>query len=170
MPLPRDLEPELRAEIVKLLDLAGKKSLSHIKRLLSLLEKHGICVRIRLHSRLVGCHEKNRDGYGVNPGDVETLISDIFELGWDSDEVRAVCIEISPEGETFNLKMIKDSKGALAETAPGMLRYSSLWGSHTNQGIRCINAECKHPDESMTVAGKLNIAKIEAKDVLCDYY
>eukprot|EP00973_Karenia_brevis_P070048 9738171-Karenia_brevis.AAC.1 len=40
----------------------------------------------------------------------------------------------------------------------------TLWGTHTNQALCCINGEVPHANTDMTVEGKLNPAKIGLKD------
>ena len=77
---------------------------------------------------LVGVHPDNRDGSGVLPSKVVELLSDIFALGWDEDEVKAVCTEIGTRQRTateWNEEIVAEAEGKLAPIAE-QLKFLSL--------------------------------------------
>ena len=122
--------------------------------------------KCKIQPGLVGCHEENRDGYGVNGHDVFQLTDDIFELGFDLNEVKAVAAEINTANDKtidFNYDMVAKANGMLAPIL-GNLVFASLCGSHTNQVLRGVVAGMPHTNLKMTVDGKLNVNKIRLTD------
>jgi hypothetical protein len=156
----------LRATVVELLRMAETVNLvSSVKSLLKTLQENGVIYTLQIHSKLIGCHPCNRDGYGINAMDVHELGSDIFAIGFDLDEVRAVCCEVSStddECRLWNQTLISHADGLLPPME--FLKFATLWGGHTNQVLRCVDAGVPHADESMTVGGRLNLEKIREKD------
>jgi hypothetical protein len=155
------ISSELKGLVDSLISKAEESNLVQSVRLIfKALTEAGHMYELKIPPRLIGCHPSNRDGYGINPHDVHGLISDIFTLGFDHGEVRAVCAEIDPmESETvnsFNKRMIEEAGGLLAPL-DCELRFATLWGGHTNQALRAISAGLKHEDERLTTGGKLNV-------------
>ena len=91
----------VHAEIVSLLQNAGSGEMlvKNIKQALKILKREGITYRMRILPSIVGVHPESRDGYGVNAADVLELAEDVFEIGFDEDEVKAVCGEASEHAE-----------------------------------------------------------------------
>ena len=76
--------------------------------LLKYLKAKNLCDTMRIVPRLVGVHYLNRDGYGLNAADVHLLLDDIFDIGWDYEEVRAVCCMVSPQERDQAVAFIVD--------------------------------------------------------------
>ena len=137
-----------------------------MRQLLKYLAKNGIAYYMVVSCMLVGVHPDNRDGSGVLPSQVVELLSGIFALGWDEDEVKAVCTEIGMmqrAASVFNEELVAAANGMLAPIAE-QLKFLSLWGSHTNQCLRALKCGQPHPDTSMTKDGKLCLEKVRMHD------
>jgi hypothetical protein len=137
-----------------------------IKSLFETLRRAGLMYEIKLQPRMVGCHPSNRDGYGINPHDVHSLLFDIYGIGFSLDELKAVCVEIGDDHSIveWNLEMVLESHGMLAPVIAAFLKYASLMGGHTNQGFRALSHGCLSDNEEMTLGGKLSIEKIKDRD------
>jgi hypothetical protein len=138
---------------------------SGCKQLLQLLLAGGGAYQMKLQCKFVGCHPCNRDGYGVNGIDCHSLMGNIFEVGFDPDEVRAVCAEMGPsdqEAMLWNEQMVADGNEMLAPVE--YIKCLSVWGSHTNQGFRAIDVGLKSDQEAMCVGGFFSLEKIKQKD------
>jgi hypothetical protein len=161
------ISDEVRAEIRDLLNRAETVSLvQSIRQLFALLEKHDLMHKSKLRPGLVGCHQENRDGYGVNGHDVAQLATDIYGIGFDPTEVKAVAAQIDQSDTItidFNTAMVAQSFGLLAPIEAS-LQYASLWGSHTNQVLRAFAANVPHTNPDITVDGKLNLSKLRLTD------
>ena len=100
---------------------------------------------MKIPPHLVAVHYLNRDEYGLTPADVHLLMDDIFDIGFDYEEVRAVCCMMSPKEHgravAFIADLINGSSGLLAKTNPNVAQYLALWGSHTNECLKCIEDE-----------------------------
>ena len=160
--------PEIKAQVDSLILKAEEHNLvQSVKQIFKVLGAAGMMYDLKIPPMLIGCHPSNRDGYGINPNDVHRLISDIFTLGFDHGEVKAVCSEIDPaeaaKVQAWNDKMIQESAGKLAPLECD-LRYATLWGGHTNQCLRAVAAGLVHEDERLVAGGKLNLQKIAATD------
>lgn len=161
--IPADVHKQV-AELVEQAETANL--VPNVKKIFAVLAEHGLLYEMKIAPRFVGVHPANRDGYGVNAHDCHCLLANIFAIGFDKDEVRAVCVEIGDQGSIveFNLQLVAESGGLLAPVEKASLRYSSLWGGHTNQALRIAAAGLHHQDQTMTVDGRLNLEKIGAKD------
>ena len=71
-----------------------------MRQLLKYLVKNGIAYYMVVSCMLVGVHPDSRDCSGVLPAKVVELLCGIFALGWDEDEVKAVCTEIGTRQRT----------------------------------------------------------------------
>jgi hypothetical protein len=159
----------LKVRISELIEKAEHTSLvQSVRQILGELTASGLAYEMKLLPRLVGTHPANRDGFGISPVAVHDLISSIYSLGFDSNEVRCLCVEVRP-GDTsvneYNRAMISGSGGMLA-ALEGEVRFASLWGGHTNQALRCIAGAVAHSDERLCLNGRLSIEKIRATDPL----
>jgi hypothetical protein len=164
------LPQSVKADIEALLQKAANENLvSSCKAAMKILTEYGLVYECKVHSKYVGVHESNRDGFGVSGNAVANLASQIFHLGFDYSEVRAVAVEIDDASRDsctkFNRKMCEGSSGTLAPVDVA-LKFASLQGSHTNQVLRCIHYGVKHFDEAMTEAGCLSVSKISLRDRL----
>ena len=61
---------------------SGARLVSTVEKVLRELEDAGLAWRARINPRQVGVHPQNRGGWGVSPGQVHKLGSDIFVMGW----------------------------------------------------------------------------------------
>lgn len=161
------MEPALKLRISELVDKAEQSSLvQSVRQILVELKAVGLVYEMKLLPRLIGTHPANRDGFGISPVAVHDLISSIYSLGFDDNEVRCLCVEVRP-GDTsvneYNRTMVAGSGGMLA-ALDGEVRFASLWGGHTNQALRCIAGAVKHSDERLCHNGHLSIEKIRATD------
>lgn len=141
---------------------------SACKQLLATLVDAKIAYRLTIPCLLVGVHPTNRDGYGVNAMDVHALMDDIFSIGWDSSKVSALCVELSSHDEQaikqFNQKLVRESNGLLAPDHIEQMKYSSLWGGHTNQILRAIKCGICHASQDMCIDGHLDAQKVQKHD------
>jgi hypothetical protein len=146
----------------------GTGIVSACKQLLAMLVDAKVLYKLTIPSLLVGVHPTNRDGYGVNAMDVHTLMDDIFSIGWDSAKVSALCVEVGSQDEQaikqFNQKLVRESNGLLAPDHIEQMRYSSLWGGHTNQILRAIKCGVCHSNPDMCVDGLLDVHKVMKHD------
>jgi hypothetical protein len=166
MPLSADLHSKVSHLLAQAEDV---HLLQSTKQILNLLQEHGIAYQLQIKSRHVGTHPCNRDGYGINAHDVHDLVENIFAIGWDSQEVKAVCCELESNDtatKTWNVELASNSGGLLAPVVPDALKFVSLWGGHTNQGLRAIEAGIPHSNPDMTDGGKLSVEKIKLQDPL----
>ena len=135
--------------------------------------KNHLCWRTRIRPQFVHVHTANRDGFGLSANDVHSLCSDISECGWEWNQVRAICAELSPAEipavEAFNRQLVGDDTVSanlrLAPVVEGTVKYASLSASHTNQVLRLFAANCLHEgDPDLLVQGRLSIHQLQAKD------
>jgi hypothetical protein len=161
---------DLNAKVASILKSCedGVGIVSACKQLISVLMEEKVAYRLTIPPLLVGVHPTNRDGYGINAVDVHTLMDDIFSIGWDMAKVSALCVELTTEdGQSireFNQRLVCESKGLLAPDHSDQMRFSSLWGGHTNQILRAITCSIPHTNPDMCLGGTLDIQKIEKHD------
>ena len=99
MALTREVERELH----DLLDAAMKGShVQHMAKFCQKLKEHNLMYRSRVHCCHVHVHPANRDGVGVHPSEIHTLLSDIGGAGWDWKECRAVAVEVHGNVNVLN--------------------------------------------------------------------
>eukprot|EP00973_Karenia_brevis_P068699 9552005-Karenia_brevis.AAC.1 len=160
---------DMHVKIENFLDKAENEQLVCATReLLGYLQKIGKVKKKWLLPQLLGVHFLNRDGYGVNPADVHLLITDLYEMGFHPDEAKAVCCTVAPADRTkaqnFQAELVKGSAGLLAECDTAELQYFTLQGSHTNEGLKCIEAGVDHENPDITDEnGKLSRDKMAKK-------
>lgn len=161
-----ELTASVRDQIQSLLAKAEDGSMVQaIRGLFKVLKDNSLMYQLRIKSSLIGVHEDNRDGYGVNPWDVHTLLSDIFDVGFDESEIKCVCIEIDHQSTAtvdFNRSLVAQSGGLLAPVES--LKFASLCGSHTNQCLRALSASIQHGNDAMCIDGRLSLEKVRSKD------
>ena len=164
MALPQDVHQQ----VLELMARAEKDTIvASAKSVCNILKQHGLMWEMRVHCRHVGVHPCNRDGIGVSAVAVQQLLSNIFALGFDWAEVKALAVETDGAGRDdavkFNERLVASSSGTLAPISDHLMLLS-LQGSHTNQALRAIHYACSHPNQELTENGKLSVARIEAKD------
>ncbi len=160
---------ELRASVQDLLDLlnATGNIVAVVNKLLKILEEFGLVYRVRLHPSLVIVHRENRDGCGVGAHDVHELLDVLADVGFDETLIDAICIEVDPKDIIFNEMLISESDGMLGtSTDLAKARFASVAASHTNYGLRCINAQAPHSSgkNKLVKDGKLCPAVVKMFD------
>lgn len=163
------LTPELCQKIEALMTQASEGNiLQSVKQIFHLLQQSNLMWDMKIHPRIIGCHPDNRDGYGINVLDVHSWLSDVFTIGFDHGEVKAVCCEVAQDDtsvQSFNEKMVMAAGNQLAPV-DGRLKYATLWGGHTNQAMRLVAYNMPHCDERLTVGGRLSLEKIGLTDAI----
>ena len=139
-----------------------------VERLMERLVEVEVARWITAHSSEIVVHPCNRDGYGVNPTDVHLILSDIAATGWADILFRGVLTDVSAEVEEHvfksNTALVASSNNLLAEINRSKMKWMSLWGSHTNQGIRCVLDRIQTKDASLAMDGRLSLHRIQQKD------
>ena len=96
------------------------------------------------------------------------------QRGGDSALTNPICIEMYGAEQTamveFNNRLAQQAQGLL----PGfkddevyMCKYASLAGSHTNAGLRCINAGLSHPIQDSKIVhneGRFDLSRVQQVD------
>lgn len=164
------LPASVKSAIDSLLQKAENSNMvSSCKSVMKMLTEHGLVFECKVHSKYIGVHPSNRDGFGVSGNAVASLASQIYHLGFDFGEIRAIAVEIDDASRDqitqFNKQMCAGSSETLAPVDVA-LKFASLQGSHTNQVLKAIHYGVKHADESMTEAGFLSVSKIGLRDPL----
>ena len=138
------------------------------KELMLTLQKHKLVHRTRLLPAAVGPHPANRDGFGLSPRDCHNLLESILQVGFDSTQTSAVCVEVDDRSKLFTFcdNIVKNSAGSLPPWNPHMLKYGSVSGSHLNAALRCIAHEAPHTETGSTVVvnGKLSLHLVDSVD------
>jgi hypothetical protein len=160
--------PEVAQKLKALLEKAEKESMvSCTRAICTLLKENGLMYEVKVHSRYIGVHPLNRDGFGVSAAAVQSLISNVAHIGWEWSAVKTLAVEVNDANydsvHKFNSVLVETSMGALAPL-DDRIKFASLEGSHTNQALRCFHASSPHPNDSLTEEGRLSLAKLKAKD------
>ena len=171
MGLGTDSYDDFHKKIDEFLDRAEEQNIvSSIRGLFKYLRSQKAMKRHCLMWYQVIIHYLNRDEYGANPSDVHLLLSDIFDTGFDDEEVRAVCCTIDPRERdravAFHKQQVASSQGLLPPCNLEQSFYLALWGTHTNLALGCLDSEVEHDNPAMTVDGRLNAEKVKLKDPL----
>lgn len=117
---------------------------------------------------LVHVHPANRDGIGVYPTEVHTLLSDIGDAGWSWAEVRPIAVEVASGDlkiQEFNEQLVVSSGGLLPPVQAGTVKMASLSATHTNMVLRLFASASQHVDERFTTGGRLSKEKLKEHDV-----
>ena len=97
------------------------------KELMLTLQKHKLVHRTRLLPDAVGPHPANRDGFGLSPRDCHNLLESILQVGFDSTQTSAVCVEVDDRSKLFTFcdNIVKNSGGSLPPWDAHLLKYGS---------------------------------------------
>ena len=135
-------------------------------RLMAVLEKHQLSTLVRLKPDEVGVHSQNRDGFGICPKDVHSLLSSIAAVGFDASQATPICTEIGRSNDIlqFNEGLVTSSGGLLPAVNPTKLRFASLSCSHTNAALRCALHEVVSDEELVSLDGRISMSKIQSID------
>ena len=168
------LPTEVANKVSKLIEeTKNGKVVSGMAQMIEFLKANGLAREAVIPPSQVGVHMENRDGLGLNPMQTHSLLHDIIEVGFSFALTNPICIEMYGAEQVqmveFNNRLASQSQGML----PGfkddevyMCKYASLAGSHTNAGLRCINAGQYHPiQESKIVSeGRLDLSRVMMVD------
>ncbi|CAK9023452.1 Uncharacterized protein SCF082_LOCUS16217 [Durusdinium trenchii] len=162
------VKPEVEEEVRNLLQNADTKALvGSVRKIMQVLEHHGLACRQCLSCMKVGVHDANRDGLGVSAFDCHRLCSEISDIGYDSQEFKGVAIQLQgaelERVQAFNRKLQEEAQGLLGG-ASDMIRYASLAGSHANYAMRCFASHVEHKDDELTLDGRLSLERLASKD------
>lgn len=162
------VKPEVEEEVRNLLQNADTKALvGSVRKIMQVLEHHGLACRQCLSCMKVGVHDANRDGLGVSAFDCHRLCSEISDIGYDSQEFKGVAIQLQgaelERVQAFNRKLQDEAQGLLGG-ASDMIRYASLAGSHANYAMRCFASHVEHKDDELTLDGRLSLERLASKD------
>ena len=89
-------------------------------RLVAVLEKHQLSRLVRLKPDEVGVHSQNRDGFGICPKDVHSLLSSIAAVGFDASQATPICTEIGRSNDIlqFNEGLVASSGDCSLQSTP----------------------------------------------------
>lgn len=164
------LDPAVKKELEELVRDAEKAGIVvGMQRVLRKLQELRLLRVQQIEPAYIGCHDQNRDGYGLSPEACHQLLEDIASVGFDARQTDPICADIDPAALDaifkFNSKLAKTSCGLLPEIAKHELRYASLSASHTNAALRCIMAGTPHESSSkLVVNGKLQLEQVKEVD------
>lgn len=152
----------MKAELETTVKEAGKGGVMvGLQRIMAKLQSLGLVRTQRIEPVHIGCHPDNRDGFGVSPQQVHTLLDDIVSVGFDVREPNPICCDINTADDAvfkFNQELSESSGGLLPPVQRHQCVYASLSASHVNAALRCILASCPHNEESPLVSqGKLQM-------------
>ncbi|CAJ1394992.1 unnamed protein product [Effrenium voratum] len=104
----------------------------------------------------LGVHPSNRDGLGVNAGDVRDLLDSIATVGILPERVNRVAVEIKGDRvRQFNSTLVAFAGSALDQLEPALLKAAALRGAQTNFVLRnCVHA--RHPSIRKLLKNFLN--------------
>lgn len=158
--MPEDLEALGR-------EAAATQAAGLVEKFLDQLVESGIGHRARIPCSKLVVARCNRGGYGVNFFDVQENTSDIAATKWYDKLFKGVVTDIEAgefeEVIAFNMRQVAASNGILAEIEPQKATHQTLCGGHTTQGVRCVEARGPHWDTSLTMDGRLCLARVEEK-------
>ena len=107
-------------------------------------------VDIVVHPKNVGFSDINRDGMIGNCNGAMDLVSIILDAGCSLDEMKHTTMEEAAQGsttfQTLNEEMARGNP-QMAPVLPNTIRFGSIAGGHTYQGVRAFHAGLAHPDE-----------------------
>lgn len=158
--MPEDLEALGR-------EAASTQAAGLVEKFLDLLVASGIGHRARIPCSKLVVARCNRGGYGVNFFDVQENTSDIAATKWYDKLFKGVVTDIEAaefdEVIAFNMRQVAASNGILAEIEPHKATHQTLCGGHTTQGMKAVEARGPHWDTSLTMDGRLCLARVEEK-------
>jgi len=138
-----------------------------VEKLLDHLVESGIGHRARIPCSKLVVARCNRGGYGIDFFDVQENVSDVTETHWYDKLSKGVATDIDPadfeEIMQFYIEQVSASNRMLAPIEPQKATHQTLCGGHTTQGMKAVEARCPHWDLSLTMDGRLNLARVEAK-------
>ena len=133
-----------------------------------MLEESKLAYRQTITPNLIGCHEVNRNGYGLSPIEVHSLGAEIARLGWSWGAcAHAVCVEEDAKQSIGKFSAcLSAMSNYLAPMSPGEVAYGSLSCSHTNAFLAAANAGCPTMETSLSVDGCLSASAIGNRDAV----
>ena len=139
---------------------------SAVDKIVSMLLESKLAYQQTIMPNLVGCHETNRNGYGLSPIEVHSLGAEIARLGWSWGACQhAICVEEDANKSIgkFTAKLSAMSE-YLAPMSSGEIAYGSLSCSHTNAFLAATNAACPTMEKTLAVDDRLSATAIGNRD------
>lgn len=131
------------------------------------LEELKLLFELVLPPSSLGMHPCNRGTYGANEESTHSLLADIFDVGWNPEEIVApLAAEEDPNDryiEKCNEAMTKVSP-FLAPVVPMSIRAGTLTNGHLVLGLRALLAGVATSQSTLAVDGHLSLAHVQAKD------
>jgi hypothetical protein len=172
-PLPPPQKEPWVLEIEKLLERLHVEDTPPITELRDcakrILYANGMMYPLRLKSRFVGVHPRNRFGDPISPARVHELLSNIFNAGWSEEELSVPYAgDLPPAGTAEHMEMLdendrlmEESNGMLPPYAEGALRIVSTTCSHTSQTHRVLDLEGASQHPKLSEDGRLRMDLLE---------
>ena len=136
----------------------------------AILRDNYLLARVKLLSTNMGTHPDNRFGDMIVPQDVPALITGIFKAGFSvSSLMDPTCVQVPPPNHPRRALCLQRNQ-QLMEGSGGLLPVYddleemhdlTLTCGHTSQGFRMWIHACAHPDDRLTVNGKLSLHHLE---------
>ena len=134
---------------------ANDKLVSNVTSLLKLLQDQQLAWRQQIQPMHIGAHPANRDGLGLATSEVHALLDDVLSVGFSTQEVRGICVEVHPGDvavKSFNTRLAASAGGALPLLPEQGIRYASVAGSHLNSTLNCFLQGVVHAGSPLSMA------------------
>ncbi len=146
----------------------GEKLVAIAAAIISILMRAGLAWLDDIQVTGVTFHWLNRDGMGLILEDMLELLSEVFSVGYVSELVAPVVIEVPESTEKWLdpvRSLAKQSKGKFPDVDPKDITHLALRGTHLLSSLRCVAMGALSDDASMTVDGKLSLDMLQATDI-----
>ena len=118
-PMASAMSSAVKSQIRTLLNQAQGSVglLKTMNEVYAVLRDNHLMFKQKLHAKHIGCHESNRDGLGVAPDHVHSLIQDFYDFGYLENEIKWMAVELQGKnGEgtrAYNEELVRNSNGLL---------------------------------------------------------
>ena len=154
-------DPDIVLRLTRPGDFGGAVTVARF--ILARLKEHGLVYEAVIAPSHIGLHPCNRGKYGANEASVHELLADIFEVGWDPDEITTpIAVEECPATryiEAHSARVARNSD-LLAPVLPLSIRAGSLTNGHLCLGLRALVAGIPSKNKSMCVDGRLSLEQV----------
>ena len=154
-------DPDIVLRLTRPGDFGGAVTVARF--ILARLKEHGLVYEAVIAPSHIGLHPCNRGKYGANEASVHALLEDIFEVGWDPDEITTpIAVEECPATryiEAHSARVARNSD-LLAPVLPLSIRAGSLTNGHLCLGLRALVAGIPSKSKSMCVDGRLSLEQV----------
>ncbi|CAK0817738.1 unnamed protein product, partial [Prorocentrum cordatum] len=147
-------------------DGSGAQMKSRTDEIIGALKQANLAYTERMPNRRVIANPLNRDGQGVDPYDVHSLLERIWGAGWSySKTVDAVCFELPPDPAfevQFNLDLAQSAAGMLPAVDVANCRVSAVGCTRAVHALGAVNESCNSFLTDLCVDGRLSREKVLA--------